>query len=104
MVSKPDEPLTTSELREHMKTMRDPSKTAYDCLSNGMMIGTFANERACKRYAHKVEAKRERARETRRRKRKRASFSQRAKQKESGVQKEKSRPGPAPRLVDVTQP
>jgi hypothetical protein len=64
-------PPSTADLRCSLKTLRDPSKTAFDLLPSGETIGSFANRCAVERYTRKIESKRERARETRRRKRKR---------------------------------
>lgn len=60
----------SANLRFALKIVRDPSKTAFDKLSSGDSLGTFANLYALRRYARKVEAKRDRARETRKLKRK----------------------------------
>lgn len=68
-------------LREYLKIVRDPSKTAYDMLPSGETIGEFANRHAVERYARKIESKRERARESRRKKRKAGKLYSRPKKR-----------------------
>ena len=56
-------------LRQTLKIVRDPTKTAFDRLDSGETLGSFANFHAVERYKRKVESKRVRARVTRKLKR-----------------------------------
>lgn len=62
--------VNSQNLRTNLKTVRDPTKTAYDLLPSGESIGSFANKHAVARYRSKIEGKRQRARETRKQKKK----------------------------------
>jgi hypothetical protein len=53
---------TQVKLRQTLKVVRDPTKTAFDRLASGETLGSFANFHAVERYKRKVESKRVRAR------------------------------------------
>ena len=58
-----------ANVRTNLKVIRDPSKTPYDTLPDGITsIGEYANYQAVRRYTKKVENKRIRAKEDRKRK------------------------------------
>lgn len=62
-----DEQHLTANIRSLLKIVRDPSKTAYDLLPNGEMIGAFANKHAVESHIRKKQMKCEKAREVRKR-------------------------------------
>lgn len=55
-------------IRTLLKIVRDPTKTAYDELPNGKIIGDIANQYAVERYKSKNARKKIQTQETRKRK------------------------------------